>query len=110
MPLVGMSLADGQLANAKATIYTCPALTVAHITSIVLVNTDAVARTVNLYVKRSGSTSRRIIGKAVSIPVAGSYEFPDKAGAMRLSAGDVIEGDASVAAVVDYFITGAQET
>lgn len=98
------ALANGQLAAAKATLYTVPALTFTIVKSITLVNTDASARTVNLYVKPA-ATSRRIIPLNLSIPAGGSYVYDD---GITLEAGDVIEGDASVANVVDYVINGTE--
>lgn len=65
------ALADGQLAGAKGTIYTTPGSTTAIIKSIILVNTDSSARTVNLYVQRDGSNSRRIIPEDLSLEANG---------------------------------------
>ena len=101
------SLADGQLAAAKATLYTVPASTTAAIKQICYTNTDAVDRTVNLYVKRSGSSSRRIIPKDMLL-AAGNTMYWGDADTMELSTGDIIEGDASSATIVDYVITGAE--
>lgn len=98
------ALADGQLAAAKATLYTVPASTQTIVKSITLVNTDAAARTVNIYVK-PGATSRRILPKDLSIPAGGSYVHD---AVITLEAGDVIEGDASAATVVDYIINGTE--
>ena len=72
-----------------------------------LVNTDVVARTVNLYLKRSGGTSRRIMPKDMSMNAGDSYE---KNSTISLSIGDLLEGDASAATIVDYTITGIERT
>lgn len=109
MAIVGQTLADGQLPNTKGTLYTVPVGKVAHITIVSLVNADTASHTVNLYVKRSGGTSRRIIGKAVNLPVGADYQFPDNAKGLKLSAGDLIEGDADAASKVDYLISGGLE-
>lgn len=101
------SLADGQLAAAKATLYTVAASTQTIIKTITLVNTDTSARTVNLYIKVSGGTSRRIIPKDLSLGVAYCLVFDDE---LTLEAADIIEGDASAATVVDYVINGVEET
>lgn len=98
------ALADGQLAASKGTLYTTPALTQTIIKSITLVNTDSSARTVNLY-KKPGSTSRRIIPKDLSLAAGESFEFDL---VLTLEAGDLIEGDASSANVVDYTINGVE--
>jgi hypothetical protein len=66
-----IALASGQLANAKATIYTTPGSTAAIIKSIILVNTGASANTVNLYVQSDGSNSRRIIPEDLSLEANG---------------------------------------
>lgn len=110
MAITGASLADGQLPNSKTTLYTVAASTIAHLSHIILVNTDSSTRTANLYVKRSGSTSRRIIAKDHSLAAGATLTVPTNDSAIRLSEGDVIEGDASVAAVVDYFIDGGTES
>jgi len=65
------ALADGQLAATKGTLYTTPASTTAIIKSIILVNTDSSARTVNLYIQRDGTNSRRIIPEALSLGADG---------------------------------------
>ena len=102
------SLADGQLPAAKGTLYTCPANTTAAIKQITYVSTEAAtARTVNLYLKRSGSTSRRLIPRNMNLD-AGNAMYWGDADVMELSAGDIIEGDASAATSIDYTITGAE--
>lgn len=106
MAITPGSLADGQLPNAKGTLYTCPALTAAVIRSLVLVNTGAGINAVNLYLKRSGGTSRRIIAKDLDLATGVDLAFDCEKSMLMLSAGDVIEGDATTAAEVDYSITG----
>ncbi len=98
-------LADGQLASSKATLYTVPAATQAVMNNAILTNTDSSARTVNLYRKKSGQTSRRIIAKDLSIAAGASYTY---SGGISLEAADIIEGDASVANVVDYTLSGVE--
>lgn len=102
------SLADGQLAAAKATLYTVPASTETIIKTITLVNTDdASARDVNLYVKKSGGTSRRIIPKNCELGIHYMLVFDDET---TLGAADIIEGDASAANVVDYVVNGVEKS
>ena len=101
------ALADGQLAAAKGTLYTTPASTQTIVRNITLINTDSSARTVNLYIKRDGTNSRRIIPNNLSLVASGGmciYDSP-----ITLEAADLIEGDASAATVVDYSINGVQE-
>jgi hypothetical protein len=59
------NLADGQLAATIGDLYTSTGTDVAK--TIVLVNTDSSARTVNLYHTPSGGTARRIIPKDTSL-------------------------------------------
>ena len=59
-------LADGQLAAAIGDLYTAASAGIA-VTSIILVNTDATARTVNLYLTPSGGTARRLIPKDLTL-------------------------------------------
>lgn len=94
------ALASGQLADAKGTIYTTPGSTQAA-ARVSLVNTGAGARTCNLYVNAAG-TSRRIAPVGLSLGVGEKY-ISD---VVTLEAGDLIEGDASVAAEVDFVING----
>lgn len=98
------SLADGQLPVTKTTLYTCPADTQTIIKTITLVNTDATARTVNLYINTG--VSRRIIPKNMELGISYSFIFDDE---LTLEAGDLIEGDASAANVVDYTINGVEQ-
>lgn len=107
MPITIGSLATGQLAAAKATIYTCPALTTAIVRLVKMVNTGAAANAVNLYVKEAAGTSRRLWPVALSMP--SGYEAKED-GVITLSAGDVLEGDATVANEVDYSIFGVERT
>jgi hypothetical protein len=109
MPTIPKTFADGQLPAAKGTLYTTPALTYALVT-VVLVATGGAPVTVNLYLKRSGSSSRRIIGKNLSMD-PGDCAYVDHEGRpFALSPGDLIEGDASSATEVDYTIDGIEQT
>lgn len=92
--------AQGQLPATKGTLYTCPDGKVAQVVDASYTNTDASTRTVNAYC--SGGTSRRIIQKDRSMPAGDSFTF---GGGKILAAGDLIEGDASAATVVDYWIS-----
>jgi len=98
-------LAQGQLPNSKTTLYTCPALTQALITDGRIVNTGAADRTVNLYAKTAAGTSRRLIAKDLTLPPSVPYAIR---GGQVIEAGGLIEGDASVAAEVDFYISGAE--
>lgn len=102
------SLAAAQLPNAKATLYTSVGETA--LMQITLVVDAAGSYTVNIYLKRNGGSSKRLIPKDLPMDSAD----PTKAAAvdvlerpLEMSAGDVIEGDASAAASIDFTITGA---
>jgi hypothetical protein len=79
-------LADGQLASSKGTIYTADSTDV--ISSIILVNTGAAHNHVNLYLKPSGGTSRRLIPKDLQLESGYSLYFDGaKVMVMDLSGG-----------------------
>ncbi|MFA5715189.1 MAG: hypothetical protein WC998_05590 [Candidatus Paceibacterota bacterium] len=82
-------LADGQLANAKGTIFTADSTDV--ISSIILVNTGAAHNHVNLYLKPSGGTSRRLIAKDLQLESGYSLHF-DGAKVMILNTSGQIMG------------------
>lgn len=108
MALTPKILADGQLPSTKAAIYTVPALTVASVKFMRLVNTTGGALTVNLYVKKSGGTSRRIAPVNYSLAAGAMLDVLDGVQTLSLGAGDAIEGDASAATSVDYVINGGE--
>ena len=101
------SLSDGQLADAKATIYTTPAATQTIINRITLVNTNTSTETVNLYFKASGGTSRRIIPKDYSLIAAALFIMDD---AITLEAADILEGDTTTASKVDFVVSGMENS
>lgn len=109
MAITAASLADGLVAGSKTTIYTSVAKT--HIVRCTFVNTDtANAYTFNLYIKRSGSTSRMVIKPNTTIPAGNGYYWPESEGAERLSASDVLEADASLANKISFVISGGTST
>lgn len=98
-------LANGQLAATTGTLYTTPASTTTIVKSIILTNTDSSTRTVNVYV--STGTTRNITPKNLSLGAGETYIIDE---VLTLGAGHLIRGDASVANVIDYVISGVQET
>lgn len=106
MALTPIAIADGQLPAAKGTLYTVPASTIVVLTSFTLVG-GATARTVNIYVNRTG-TSRRIIAKDTPLDINGSMQATGRTEV--LEAGDLIEGDASAATEIDYVFSGYKST
>jgi len=101
------SLADGQLAAAKGTIYTTPAATQTIVKKITLVNTETTTETVNLYFKASGGTSRRIIPKDTLLVASALLVMDDE---VTLEAADIIEGDTTTAGVVDFVCSGIENS
>jgi hypothetical protein len=97
-------LGNGQLAATKGTLYTVPGATNAA-ARVLVVNTDSTARTVNLYTNKTG-TSRRICPKDMSLGAGEPWETS----VQTLEAGDLIEGEASAATVVDYVVNGFEVT
>lgn len=100
------ALGDGQLGIAAVALYTVPALTYAIIKTITLTNSAVAARTVNLYVNATG-VNRRIIPQNMEMGIDYTFIFDDE---LTLEPGDMIQGNASVAACVDYVINGIEET
>ena len=107
MTIIPKSLADGQLPVAEGSLYVVPAVTQSIIKTVTLVNTDSVARTLNIYIKPSGGTSRRIVPKDLSLSAGYMAVLDDE---LTLEAGDDIRGDASAADVVDYVVNGVERT
>jgi hypothetical protein len=68
-----IQFADGQLANAKGTLYTANSTDI--VSSIIFVNTGAAHNHVNLYSKSSGGTSRRLIPKDMQLEPGYSLHF-----------------------------------
>lgn len=101
------SLADGQLGTTKATLYTAPAATQAIVEKINLVNTSSGTVKVNLYFKASGGTSRRIIPYDMELEGYYSAVVDDE---ITLEAADIIEGDANAGSVVDYTLSGVENS
>lgn len=66
-------LADGQLIATIGDLFTADSADA--ISSIILVNTDSSARTVNLYLTPSGGAARRLIPKDMSLGVGYSLHF-----------------------------------
>ena len=102
------SLADGQLANSKGTLYTAPAATQAIVQSIVLVNQNSSAETINIYFKASGGTSREIIPVGTSLAAYGMMQVLDAP--LTLEAADIIEGVTTTASKVNYIISGVENS
>ena len=94
-------LADGQLPSTKGTLYTAADITIVKLVTYSNTGTDAQA--VNLYVDSSG-TSRYISPKNMSLGGHYLVEFDQP---ISLEVGDLLQGDAATALMVDYVVTGA---
>lgn len=102
MAIVPNILADGQLSSTAATTMFDPSA-VTYLTHIVFVNTDTSAITINLYIKNGSSTARRVLPVDMSIPSGEAFYWQ---GRFSLAADDLVQGDASTAAKVDYTVFG----
>ena len=100
------SLADGQLATTKTTLYTAPAATQAIVEPIKLTNTTSGMVKCNLYFKASGGTSRRIIPYDLELEAYASF----KSDGVKLEAADIIEGDANASSAIDFVISGVENS
>ena len=109
MAFVGKTLADGQLANALAVLYTVPGSTRAVIKSIDICSLTAIAQTVQLYIRRSGGSTRRICN-VNSLQLNEAIHVLEDGQSYSLAAGDTIEGFTTTAGSLDFMITGAEET
>lgn len=94
---------QGQLAASPGTtMYTCPGGMVAEIKEITLTNENAATVNVTVFLKVSAGTRRKIT--TLNRPMATGESFTVGAGHV-LEAGDTIEGEASVANDVDYWVS-----
>lgn len=100
-------LAHGSLPGITGDLYSVPAATRAIIKTLKVVNTGISARTVNLYVKPSGQTARRIIPVDMELG-AGYMGVEDEE--LTLGPGDIVQGGCDAADAVDYTIYGVEET
>ena len=105
MTLAIKSLADGQLATTKTTIYTTPSATQTIIKKITLVNTGSGTVTVKLYFKASGGTSRRIYRAELGDEGRGLMEDE-----VTLEAADIIEGEANASNAIDFVCSGVENS
>ena len=106
MPQQVLNALSGQLPIALGDLY-LGVQGVNQITSVILTNTDTVARTVNLLVKRSTDTvGRNVLPKSMSLDPNASVSFETP---LTLISGDLLQGFASVASKIDYTINGYLE-
>lgn len=101
------SLADGQLASSKGTLYTVPTAKQTVINRIRLVNTNSTTETVNLYFKASGGSSRNLIPVDTQLKAGYLLVMDD---VVTMEAADVIEGDTTTVSKVNYIVSGAENS
>lgn len=95
----------GQLAAARATIYTCPINTKAYVKLLRLYNTAATTETVNVYVSPGGGAGTRQVWKGLLTTLESAV-----LGSIGLEANDLLEADTTNAASVDWTLSVVQET
>ena len=106
MAISGKSLADGQLANTTGDLYTVPGSTRTFIVTVIVSNAGAGDNSINLFVKPSGGSDRRIVPKDMVLETGDTLYFDEN---ISLEAGDKLRGDATNASEVDYSIYGGEQ-
>jgi hypothetical protein len=106
MAILAGSLASGQLATSKATIYTSG--NISYIKAVTFHNVGVSTETIAVYVNRLvDGTSRRV--RQFVLDPQQSYRLFGKDDAYSLSAGDLLEAQTTNALSVDYTVTGGVE-
>lgn len=100
------NLGNGQLTASKTTLYTVPLNATAIVRSIVLVNTTASTVLVNFYANFGGA-SRRVLPLNLELTAGAMME---QSISITLEAGHILEGEASMASVIDFIINGVEST
>lgn len=106
MTITARQLADGQLPNAAAALYTAPGGTTVYIKEITLHNTNVATRACTLWFREAVTGDTRVIDY-----VELEQNYTHHCGPLILDTGDSIRGDDDSAggADVDYTIYGATE-
>lgn len=105
MALAAKNLANGQLSNTATTLYTVPAGKTTIVKSILLHNTDTTDQEIILYLL---TTTGRVVFRKVLEPATTTIFEPDTAYVIEDS--HTIEAQSTSASVVDYWISGAEES
>ncbi len=99
-------LASGTLAATKGTIYTVPATKLTRVKSIIFYNSSSVNyNTTTLYLKNDSGTSKKIAVQTLKPNSTWVYQLEH---AIVLEDADLIEGDATNASQVYYYISGGE--
>ena len=101
-------LADGQLASSITDMFTADSADV--VTTIILVNTDSSARTVNLFLLPSGGSARRIIPKDCSLGVGYSLHTSGDKITIVDAAGAVVTSYGTYISSITFLIDGGGAT
>ena len=109
MALTVKTLNDGQLGStAQGTLYTVPTGKATIVKNQRFVNRDTATRTMNLYYLRFGganTSARLLLPSNLSLAAGGLVIEQDE---LTMAAGDLIQGDASVASKIDFVISGIE--
>lgn len=108
MAFTAKPLADGQLAAAPAVLYTVPGATTAYLKQFTVFNNDTVDRLVKVALNVTGTP--RQWRQVLLLADGGQADLLDDDETVELSAGDTVEGFAAAASVVDYTISGVEES
>jgi hypothetical protein len=107
--IIVKTLAEGQLGTtAQGSLYTVPVGKATVVKNFRFANRDAASQSMNLYYLKSGlsnPSARRLVPGALSIPAAAMAVEDNE---LTMGAGDQIQGDASIAAKIDYVISGIE--
>jgi hypothetical protein len=105
MAFASKPLADGQVQNTLTAAYTVPSLTIAYVKNVRVFNTSATPQTILLYINVSGTD--RLFARVV----LAQNEYADMlVEPLMLNAADVLKLQSTTTNVVDYLITGVEET
>jgi len=109
MAIRAKSLASGQLASSTGTLYTVPTSNRTVVKKFSISNTSGSDVTVNIYVTMDGLSPVLITPKDMTIKTGHLIDIVDTE-TLILSENDLIRGVASTGSVIDYLITGVEET
>lgn len=101
------SLADGQVSTSEAALYTVPAATTAYIKQVTLCNVNAVTQTIDVWIRRSGGTSRKV--RRFELAQHESADLLDDGDTFEFSTGDSVRAATTTDSAVDFVVMGVEE-
>jgi hypothetical protein len=107
MPFFAAPLADGQLPNAQAAIYTVPGGVTAYVKQVLFFNTNAATQTIDVWIDTSGTPRQ---WRRFELAQNQSASLLSEGESLQLVAGCSIQAVTTTASAVDYTITGVIET